>query len=130
MDFYVKTFDCEPAKIISVEKPGLKFRAVMLSLGGSHLQVIEPEIGLGVEELKQTGEGAIFEMALEVDDIEGFYDRVKSQGVTPVGLDGNPIQTKFVTATSGNRYFYLPREMVLGTNIEIYQIVAPKPRAR
>lgn len=128
MDFFRQTFGCEPVKIVSVNKPGLKLRTAMLSLGASHLQLIEPEIGPGVEQLKKAGEGTIFEMALEVNDIEEFYDHVKGQGITPVSLTGEPIQSKFLTASSGNRYFYLPQQKPQGTNIEIYQVVSNKPQ--
>lgn len=124
---YAEVFGCEMTQILSVDKPGMKLRTVMLSVGESHLQLLEPESGLGLDDLKNGGEGAIFEMALEVSDIEEMYDRMKARNIEPVNIVGEPLQTKFHVASSGNRYFYLPRNKMRGTRIEIYQVMVQKP---
>jgi catechol 2,3-dioxygenase-like lactoylglutathione lyase family enzyme len=123
---YVETFGCQPPKVVSVDKPGLKLRTAMLAIGSenaNHIQLIEPEIGPGVDEIASQGEGAIFEMAFQVDDIEAFHDEIAQRGVHPVNLLGQPIEAKYIVAASGNRYFYLPKDKMRGTNVEILQVV-------
>jgi hypothetical protein len=77
--------------------------------------------------LRDGGEGTIFEMALEVSDIEEMYHRMKAQNIEPVDIVGEPLRTNFLVASSGNRYFYLPRDKMRGTLIEIYQVMLQKP---
>jgi len=124
LQLYFNIFGCQPTKVLNVEKPGLSLRTAMLSLGSSHLQLIEPHVGPGIDELKARGEGTILEMALEVEDIEKFYEQMKALNIEPVNIMGEPISTKFLTASSGNRYFYLPQNKTRGTKVEIYQVVA------
>jgi catechol 2,3-dioxygenase-like lactoylglutathione lyase family enzyme len=123
---YVETFGCKPPNVVAVDKPGIKLRTAMLAIGSenaNYLQLIEPEIGPGVDELAARGEGAIFEMAFEVEDIEAFHDEIAGQGVKPVNLVGEPLETRYIVASSGNRYFYLPKDKMRGTNIEIIQVM-------
>jgi hypothetical protein len=125
---YMETFDCPAPKVVSVDKPGIKLRTAMLAIGcekPSHVQLIEPKIGPGVEELRRGGEGAILEMAFEVEEIESVHDDLSRRGIAPVDLLGRPIDSKFLVASSGNRYFYLPREKMRGTSIEIIQVIPP-----
>jgi catechol 2,3-dioxygenase-like lactoylglutathione lyase family enzyme len=120
---YVKDFGCPAPKIASVERPGVKLRTAMLSLGsGTHLQLIEPSIGLGVAELQSRGEGAIIEMAFEVDDIESFAREKRAAGATLTDLLGNPIEADYLVAASGNRYVYLAKDDNLGTSIELIEV--------
>ena len=44
------------------------------------MQLIEPELGLGVQELREQGEGTILEMALRVEDIEMACNQMKRPG--------------------------------------------------
>ncbi len=127
--FYVETFQCQPVKVVTVDKPGLKLKTAMVSIGassGTCVQLIEPELGLGVQELREQGEGTILEMALRVEDIEMACNQMKRLGISPVNILGQPLNTNFVTAASGNKYFYLPKEKAQGTSIEIIQIAEGK----
>lgn len=124
---YSSLYGCvAPSVVTSIDRPGLKFRTVMLSVAsgcGNHIQLIEPEIGFGLEELQTKGEGAIIEMAFEVDDIEAFSREAAAQGLEPRNLLGLPIDTPYLVAASGNRYLYLPKERNFGTSIEIIQVM-------
>jgi catechol 2,3-dioxygenase-like lactoylglutathione lyase family enzyme len=122
--YYVETFGCPPPKVVTVDKPGIQLRTAMLSIGASHLQLIEPKTGPGVEELQTRGEGAILEVAFQVDDIEQFYDEMSHRGISPVSMVGAPIDTRYLAASSGNRYFYLPQEKTRGTSVEIIQVMS------
>jgi len=123
---YTSLFGCATPALVSIDRPGLKFRTAMVSVApasGSHVQLIEPEIGFGVEELRSKGEGAIIEMAFEVDDIEAFSREMNEQGMPPLNLLGQPIDTPYLVAASGNRYLYLPKDRNFGTSIEIIQVM-------
>jgi catechol 2,3-dioxygenase-like lactoylglutathione lyase family enzyme len=44
--FYVETFGCPEPKVVSVDKPGIRLRTSMLSIGASHLvsrNLLHPE---------------------------------------------------------------------------------------
>lgn len=120
---YRSLFGSEPSAIVNIEKSGIKLRTAMLSLGNSYLQVIEPIIGPGVDALQRYGEGAILEIALEVKDIEQFHHELQLKGVDPVNIVGEAIEEKYLVASSGNRYFYLPKHATSGTSIEVYQVI-------
>jgi catechol 2,3-dioxygenase-like lactoylglutathione lyase family enzyme len=123
---YTSMFGCATPTIIGIDRPGLKFRTAMVSVApgsGGHVQLIEPEIGFGVEELRSKGEGTIIELAFEVDDIEAFSRQMHEQGMPPLNLLGQPIDSPYLVASSGNRYLYLPRERNFGTSIEIIQVM-------
>ena len=120
---YVESFGCPPPKIVTIDKPGVKLRSAMISIGaGTHLQLIEPAIGLGAEELGSRGEGAIIELAFEVDDIESFSRKKRAEGATLMDLLGKPIDADYLVASSGNRYVYLSKDENLGTSIELIEV--------
>lgn len=126
VEYYQETFGCPAPKIVSVDKPDFKLKTAMVPVGSdgaSRLQVIQPVEGPGVKELREGGEGTIFELAFEVEDIEEFFDQLRSKGMTPVDLLGRPIESKYLVASSGTRYFYLPKSQTRGTVIEICQIM-------
>ena len=88
---YVETFGCDPPRVVCVDKPGIKLKTAMVAIGAGQancLQLIEPEVGPGVEELKHWGEGTLLEVAFEVEDIEQVYDQMKMRGIQPVNLIG------------------------------------------
>lgn len=119
--FYTETFGCKSLSIISVDKPGLKLRSAMLSIGNNYVQLIEPHEGPWVEKLKSDGEGAIWEICFEVEDIEEFYDQMKRKGITPVDILGRPLKEKYIVSSYGNKFFLLPKDKTLGTRIEVLE---------
>ena len=119
--FYKETFGCGSPKIINVDKPGLRLRMAMLPFGENYIQLVEPLEGLWLEYLKDEGEGAIAEISFQVEDIVKFYDEMKTRGVSPVDMLGNPLKDKYVLSSSGNKYLYLPRKDALGTLIEVLE---------
>ena len=73
MDHWVGLLRVERPHNRDVDKPGMKLRTSMVPAGpdaDTFIQLIEPEIGPGVAELERHGDGAIFEVAFEVADIE------------------------------------------------------------
>ena len=91
--------------------------------GETFLQIIEPKLGPGVKELAKGGEGTLFEMAFQTDDIEDFADKMLNKGITPSNIAEQPIQDKYITSKFGNRYFILPGKQLRGTRAEIVQMM-------
>ena len=126
MAYYVDLLEIEnPPEIVDVEKPDVSLRTVMLPIGHdgrTFLQIIEPSKGTGVEELARGGEGTIFEVGFEVDDIEAFQGRMMSKNIEPCDLAGHTINDKYIKSKYGNRYFILPKNKMRGTRTEIVQV--------
>ena len=128
IQYYCKLLGCQARDPVEVDKGGARLRTVMLPLGPSgttFLQLIEPEQGPGVEELKRTGEGVIFEIGFQTEDIESFHSHLATMGIEASDLCENPIQKKYLESKYGNRYFVLPRSMARGSRLEIVQICKP-----
>jgi catechol 2,3-dioxygenase-like lactoylglutathione lyase family enzyme len=126
--FYVDLLDCPMPKIAEVDKPNIRLRSAMVPIGNGEtfLQILEPEIGPGKKELAERGEGALFEMAFQTDDIEQFAIKMQTEGITPSNLAEQPIKEKYIQSKFGNRYFILPGKQLRGTRTEIVQVMASK----
>jgi NAD(P)-dependent dehydrogenase (short-subunit alcohol dehydrogenase family) len=128
LDHYVSLLGVERPAILDVDRPGVKLRTTMVRTGPhaeTSLQLIQPEIGPGVDELARGGDGTLYEIAFEVDDIGSTARSFRSDGVAPRDLLGQEIESEYLTAASGSRYFYLPTDATLGTRTEILGPVAP-----
>ena len=87
-------------------------RFAMLSANGACVELLEPKEGPMLDFLRKKGDGAVCEICFGVDDIEKYYDKIKSMGITPLDdFDGSPlIEKKYHGPTvSGAKLFYLPR---------------------
>jgi len=122
IDWFVECFGCSKPKVVEVEKPGFRLKSSMLTIGnGTYIQVIEPLEGPGLAELVGQGEGTLYEVAFEVENIEDFHDQLTARGLVATDFVGNPIPNKFLVASSGSKYFYLSMTQTRGTRIEIIQ---------
>ena len=123
IDHYVDLIDCERKEPATVEKPGLHWRTVLLSIGDGRtaLQLIEPHEGPGVEELQRGGEGALFEIGFRCENIEAFGDHLAQRDIPASDLLEKPLQERYLTSTFGNKYYITPREKSRGTRLEIVQ---------
>lgn len=102
--------------------PGVRLRTAMLELdGGTFIQVIQPIEGPGTAELALGGEGALYEYAVAVTDIEDAAREARRQGDVPRSLNGDPLEGDFATAASGSRYFYLDAAAGRGPRLEVIQ---------
>jgi hypothetical protein len=105
-----------------VSTDDMEIRTVMLPVGnGTYLQILEPHRGPGVAELAAGGEGALYEVAFEVERAQEASVAVRAQGITPQDLVGRPLADGFATAASGSRFLYLPREATGGVRVELIQ---------
>ena len=94
---------------------------------GFAIEVVTPpssEDGIALIKNSKYGDGAIVELAAEVNDIDVFYDQMKAKGITLTTGDQRalPVGEKAVTMkASGDRYAYLPLSKSEGMRIVIYQ---------
>ncbi len=120
---YVDLIGCETAEPIDVDKPGMRWRSVLLPIGNgtTALQLIQPLEGPGVEALEQGGEGTVFEIGFACEDVEAFGQHLALRGIEPADLAGQPLADKYMKSKYGNRVFIISREDSRGTRLEIVQ---------
>ena len=128
MNFYSEVFgwkqpDTGPySKVQEIDRPGDKFRYVLLQGGGPYIELFEPKEGPWSERLNERGDGSIWQICVSVDNIEKFYDVMKERGITPVDGLNNPLTgRKYIVTSSGAKIFYLPPTKTYGTWFEILQ---------
>jgi|SRR6266849_5785154 len=115
-----------PLRIVDVARPAVRLRSAMIPVGegsGTHVQLIQPLEGPGVHELEQSGDGVLYEIAFEVADIAVSNKAALEAGEVPTDLAGNPFEGPYLTASSGNRYFYLQPTAQRGTRFELIEVV-------
>jgi len=116
----------EAPRRVLVDQPGIKLKSAMLPLGKTgttFLQIIQPIEGPGVEELKRGGEGTLFEVGFEVDDIEDFNSALRARNASPLDIAERPITQNFIPSRYGNRYSFVPRSITRGVRVEIVQVM-------
>ena len=126
IEYYTNLLGGQTPRIAEVDRPGIKLKSVMLPIGPSgetYLQLIEPSEGPGVAELERGGEGTLFEVGFQVDDIEAFHDQMDARNIRPQGIAGDSIKSKYVESKFGSRYFFLPKEKTRGTRSEFVQVI-------
>jgi hypothetical protein len=115
-----------PLRIVDVARPAVRLRSAMIPVGegsGTHVQLIQPVEGPGVLELEKGGDGALFEVAFEVGDIAAANKAAREAGELPTDLAGDSFKGPYLTAGSGNRYFYLQPTKQRGTRLELIEVV-------
>jgi catechol 2,3-dioxygenase-like lactoylglutathione lyase family enzyme len=78
-----------------------------------------------MDTLEEKGDGHILEVITEVDDLDAFYNRMKSKGVGLVCLDGvTPLTDDMksqLLEPHGDKLAYLPTDVSQGMVIEVFQ---------
>lgn len=126
IEYYTNLLGGQMPRIAEVDRPGVKLKSAMLPIGASgetYLQLIEPSEGPGVAELERGGEGTLFEVGFQVDDIEAFNDQLDARNIRPQGLAEESIKDKYIESKFGNRYFFLPKDKTRGTRLEFVQVI-------
>jgi catechol 2,3-dioxygenase-like lactoylglutathione lyase family enzyme len=94
---------------------------------GTGIQLVMPPAtpaGTALIKSPQYGDGAIMELDVEVKDIDAFYDKMKTKGITMVAGDGTVLPTGSKAAVmegSGDRYGYFPLDKSEGMRIMVFQ---------
>lgn len=101
------------------------FEAIWIDANGVWLELVQPT-GPGplMDTLSEKGNGHPLEIIAEIDDIDAYYDLVKSRGVNMVAYDGTPLSSEEkaeLIPTTGERIAYFPREVSCGMTIEVYE---------
>lgn len=126
IQFYTNLLGCQSPRIAEVDRPGVKLKSAMLPIGptgDTYLQLIEPSEGPGVAELERGGEGTLFEVGFQVDDLADLHDQMDAREIRPQDLAGDSIEDKFIESKFGNRYFFLPKDKTRGARLEFVQVI-------
>ena len=125
--FYRDTFGCGSAKVFEMDESGSRIRYALLPMEQNYIELIEPVSGILKDIMETEGEGYLYEVCFEVDDIERFCNKMTEKGIALVDINGVPLgDRKFLSAPSGNKYVYLSQKNTFGTRIEILERVAGK----
>lgn len=123
---YVDLLDNAPPRIVDVARQGVRLRSAMIPVGrasGTYVQLIQPLEGPGVHELEDEGDGALYEIAFEVGDITQATRAARLAGERPTDIAGVEFDGPYLTASSGNRYFYLQPGETRNTRLELIEVV-------
>ncbi|NCF19634.1 MAG: hypothetical protein GWP63_15435 [Haliea sp.] len=102
------------------------FKPAFIFANSIWLVLIQP-VGAGplLDTLKEKSDGHILEVITEVDDLDVFYERMKSKGVGLVCLDGvTPLTDNMksqVLEPHGDKLAYIPTDVSQGLVIEVFQ---------
>jgi len=125
IEHYVKLLGCTRKEPADIEKPGLKWRSVLLPIGGEDgstaLQLIQPLEGPGKQQLEEQGEGALFEIGFKCADADAFVKHLHQEGAQQGDLLEYPIDEPYMTSKYGNKFFILPRQHSRGTRLEFVE---------
>ena len=121
LSFFQEVFGTAEERAFSVARPGYKIKYALTKIEDNYIEFIEPEEGPWVGRLKERGEGSIWELCFEVNNIEEFYDKLVKRNIMPVDRFDKPMTEKYSTSPSGNKFFYLPRDKTYGIWIEILE---------
>lgn len=124
--FYQQTFGLGRAKHFHVKNKDEEINYVYLPfpIGDNYLELLAPVRGPSKDFLEEKGAGTMFEICLEVDNMEAFYDEMQENGVTlcdPMGRPLSPEKKWCSIPGDDNKYAYMPNDKTFGTTIEILE---------
>jgi len=126
INFYRDVFGCEKPHYFSVANQDEEINYIYLPFpkGDNYIELLAPVRGPSYSALKEKGQGAVFELCVEVDSIEDFYDEMKKNGITLCDPMGKPLpaEKKYCSIPGDdNKYAYLPSDKTFGTTFEILE---------
>ena len=126
IQFYQETLGLGNAKHFHVKNEDEEMNYVYLPFpkGDNYVELLAPIRGPSKEFLDQKGAGTMFEMCVEVDNMEEFYDEMKKKGINLCDPMGRPLppEKKWCSIPGDdNKYAYLPTDKTFGTTIEILE---------
>jgi len=110
-------------------------KLAFIDANGAWLELVEPTTpGPGLDLLRDKGNGSLVEFDFSIGHDAGGFEKevatLKSKGVEPIGMDGNPLQndgrSSLWALKTGKREFgderlvYVPPEVTRGTAVELY----------
>lgn len=126
IEFYQQVLGCGRTKYFHLKNSDEEINYVYLPFpkGDNYVELLAPVSGPSKDFMDKKGPGAMFEMCVEVENMEEFYDEMKSRGITLVDSMGNalPPERKWCSIIGDdNKYAYLPTDKTFGTTIEILE---------
>jgi len=126
IEFYQQVLGCGRAKYFHLKNSDEELNYVYLPFpkGDNYVELLAPVSGPSKDFMDKKGPGTMFEMCVEVENMERFYDEMKSRGITLVDPMGKPLppEKKWCSiAGDDNKYAYLPTDKTFGTTIEILE---------
>jgi len=126
IDFYRQVLGCERPKHFHVKNEDEEINYVYLPFpkGDNYVELLAPVRGPSKEFLEKKGQGTMFELCVEVESMEEFYDELKGKGITlcdPMGKSLPPEKKYCSIPGDDNKYAYLPVDRTFGTTIEILE---------
>lgn len=126
INFYREILRCECPKYFHAKDADEEINYVYLPFpkGDDYVELLCPVRGPSFEYINKKGSGTMFELCVEVDDIEEFCDEMKKKGMTlcdPVGRPLPPDKKWCLIPGDDNMYAYLPLDKTFGTTIEILE---------
>lgn len=129
-EMYVKVLDLrhtEGVPGVARDWMGVSASSQVWLYGNSRvwIDLVKPTGAAGEKFLKdpQLGSGSIVELGVEVKDIHAFVAEMKGKGIIMTAGDGVslPAGAAAVTAPTGDRYCYFPRDKSEGMRIMVFQ---------
>jgi catechol 2,3-dioxygenase-like lactoylglutathione lyase family enzyme len=105
-------------------------RVAFIDARGVWLALVQP-VGPGplMDYLDRKGDGYVAELIVDVDDLDGFYDRMRARGVQMVDTSGNPVDPQLkahVLHPYGDRIAYFPTDFSAGLVVELCERGPPE----
>jgi catechol 2,3-dioxygenase-like lactoylglutathione lyase family enzyme len=126
IDLYCQVFGCEKPKYFrgSNEDEEMDYVYLPLPRGDNYVELLAAVRGPSQQLLEKKGAGTMSELCVEVDNIEDFYDEMKTKGITLCDPMGRPLpESRKWCSIPGddNKYSYLSEDKTFGTTIEILE---------
>ena len=126
IEFYQQVFGCEREKYFHVKNDDEEINYVYLPFpkGDNYLELLAPVRGPSKDHLGKKGQGTMFELCVEVENMEKFYDEMKTKGITLCDPTGKPLppDKKWCSIPGDdNKYAYMPVGRTFGTTIELLE---------
>jgi catechol 2,3-dioxygenase-like lactoylglutathione lyase family enzyme len=124
--FYRQALGCERPKHFHVKNEDEEINYVYLPFpkGDNYIELLAPIRGPSLDYMKEKGPGTMFELCVEVDNINEFYDEMKNRGIVLCDPMGRPLppEKKWCSIPGDdNKYAYIPADKAFGTTIEILE---------
>ena len=126
LDFYQEALGCLKSKYFNVKDDvdDIKYVYLPFLKGDNYVELLAPVSGPSKEFLKNKGQGTMFELCVEVENMKDFYDEMKRRGITFVDSAGRPLLPEkpyCMIPGDDNKYAYLPTDKTFGTTIELLE---------
>jgi len=124
--FYQEALGCGKAKFFHVKNADEEINYAYLPFpkGDNYVKLLAPVRGPSKEYMNKKGPGALFEICVEVDSIDEFYDEMRKKDITlcdPMGVPLASDQKWCSIPGDDNKYAYMPTDRTYGTTIEILE---------